>query len=55
MRVLLTNDDGIYAPGLRVLKEVLEPVCELWVVAPSSQQSATSHSLTLGTILRRRP
>jgi 5'-nucleotidase len=54
MRILLTNDDGIHAPGLQALKEALEPVCELWVVAPSSQQSASSHSLTLGSILRRR-
>ncbi|MCP4548822.1 MAG: 5'/3'-nucleotidase SurE [bacterium] len=54
MRILLSNDDGIHAPGLQVLKEALEPLCELWVVAPSSQQSATSHSLTLGNILRRR-
>ncbi|MBN2170707.1 MAG: 5'/3'-nucleotidase SurE [Candidatus Krumholzibacteriota bacterium] len=54
MRILLTNDDGIHAQGLQLLKEALAPLCELWVVAPSSQQSATSHSLTLGTILRRR-
>ncbi len=54
MRILLSNDDGIHAPGLQQLKEALDPICELWVVAPSSQQSATSHSLTLGSILRRR-
>jgi len=53
MRILLTNDDGIYARGLKLLKEALEPLCELWVVAPADQQSATSHSLTLGNILRR--
>ncbi len=54
MRILLSNDDGIYARGLRALKEALEPISELWVVAPASQQSASSHSLTLGSILRRR-
>ncbi|MDP6418651.1 MAG: 5'/3'-nucleotidase SurE [Candidatus Krumholzibacteria bacterium] len=54
MRVLLTNDDGIYAQGLRALQAELESLCELWVVAPASEQSATSHSLTLETILRRR-
>jgi len=53
MRVLLTNDDGIHARGLQVLREALEPLCELWVVAPIDQQSATSHSLTLSNILRR--
>ena len=54
MRILLSNDDGIHAPGLQLLREALEPICELWVSAPSSQQSASSHSLTLGSILRRR-
>ncbi len=53
MRILLTNDDGIHAQGIQVLKEALEPLCELWVVAPADQQSAMSHSLTLGNILRR--
>ncbi|MCP4548821.1 MAG: hypothetical protein GY835_20375 [bacterium] len=46
--------NGIHAQGLQVLKEALEPLCELWVVAPSSQQSATSRSLIPDTILRRR-
>ncbi len=53
MRILLSNDDGIHATGLSALREALAPLCELWVCAPSSQQSATSHSLTLHTILRR--
>jgi 5'-nucleotidase len=53
MKILLTNDDGIHAKGLQALKEALEPLCELWVVAPADQQSAMSHSLTLGNILRR--
>jgi 5'-nucleotidase len=53
MRILLSNDDGIHARGLTALREALAPLCELWVCAPSSQQSATSHSLTLHTILRR--
>ena len=53
MRILLSNDDGIHARGLAALREALAPLCELWVVAPASQQSASSHSLTLHTILRR--
>ena len=47
MRFLITNDDGIFAPALMRLKEVLEPLGEVLVVAPDRNQSATSHSLTL--------
>lgn len=54
MRILLSNDDGVHADGLAALREALEPFCELWVCAPDSQQSASSHSLTLHTILRKR-
>lgn len=54
-RVLLSNDDGIDAPGLKLLEEVVRPlVKELWVVAPEHEQSATSHSLTLRRPLRIR-
>ena len=52
-RVLLTNDDGIDAPGLAVLEKLIAPlVRELWVVAPHLEQSATSHSLTIHSPLR---
>jgi 5'-nucleotidase len=54
-RVLVTNDDGIYAPGLKLLEKVLTPLArEVWVVAPEAEQSATSHSLTLRRPLRIR-
>lgn len=54
-RVLLSNDDGIDAPGLKTLEEALKPIVgELWVVAPEAEQSATSHSLTLRRPLRIR-
>lgn len=47
-RVLLANDDGIQAPGLRLLERVMRGlVKEVWVVAPESEQSAASHSLTM--------
>lgn len=47
-RVLASNDDGIQAHGLHVLERVLRPlVGELWVVAPETEQSAASHSLTM--------
>ncbi len=47
MRVLLTNDDGIYAKGLRTLIERLSTNHEVYVVAPSVEQSAKSHSITM--------
>lgn len=52
-RVLLTNDDGIDAPGLAVLEEVaLTLAREVWVVAPEHDQSGTSHSVSLHAPLR---
>jgi len=51
MRILLTNDDGIYAPGLRALREQLLPLGQVTVVAPATEQSATGHSVTLLTPL----
>jgi 5'-nucleotidase len=52
-RVLLTNDDGFDAPGLRILTEVAEELAEeVWIVAPNYDQSGTSHSLSLHSPLR---
>jgi 5'-nucleotidase len=45
--VLVTNDDGIFAPALKRLKEALAPLGRVVIVAPDRDQSATSHSLTL--------
>jgi 5'-nucleotidase len=54
-RVLVTNDDGIHAPGLKVLVKLAKTLCDdVWVVAPETEQSATSHSLTLRRPLRQR-
>ena len=47
MRILISNDDGILAPGLALLGEVCTAVGQVTVVAPDREQSATSHSLTL--------
>src|SRR5438270_4664515 len=47
MRILLTNDDGIYAPGLRALRKELRKLGDVTVVAPATEQSATGHSITL--------
>src|SRR4051794_14056266 len=51
MRILLTNDDGIYAPGLRALLPELRKLGEVVVVAPATEQSAVGHSVTLMTPL----
>jgi 5'-nucleotidase len=44
---LLSNDDGIAAPGLDALAAALAPLGEVWVVAPDRERSATSHSISL--------
>jgi len=53
-RILLSNDDGIMAPGIRTLAAALEGLGELWLVAPDREQSATSHSISLHRPLRLR-
>jgi 5'-nucleotidase len=55
MRVLLTNDDGVAADGIHVLAETLTPAWDVAVVAPDSQRSASSHSITLHKPLRLDP
>jgi len=55
MRILLTNDDGIEAPGLDVLEKIATDLTDdVWVVAPETDQSGASHSLTLAEPLRMR-
>lgn len=47
-RILVTNDDGIHAPGLKVLEKIARGLsADVWVVAPESEHSGASHSLTL--------
>jgi 5'-nucleotidase len=46
MQILLTNDDGIYAPGLAALERELKQLGEVAVVAPATEQSGVSHSIT---------
>ncbi|HSA79695.1 MAG TPA: 5'/3'-nucleotidase SurE [Geminicoccaceae bacterium] len=54
-RILVTNDDGINAPGLRVLERVARALStDVWVVAPETNQSGASHSLTMQRPLRIR-
>lgn len=51
-RILVTNDDGVFSEGIRLLAEALAPLGEVVVVAPDREQSATGHSLTLHRPLR---
>ena len=54
-RILVTNDDGIHAPGLRVLEDIARSLSDdVWVVAPEFEQSGAGHSLTLTEPLRIR-
>jgi 5'-nucleotidase len=52
MRILVSNDDGVEAPGLRALAEGLAPLGEVVVCAPDREQSATSRSISLHRPLR---
>lgn len=52
MKILVSNDDGILAPGLALLAEACRMVGQVTVVAPDREQSGTSHSLTLHRPLR---
>jgi 5'-nucleotidase len=55
MRILLTNDDGVDAPGLHALRQIAaELSSDVWVVAPETNQSGASHSLSLHEPLRMR-
>lgn len=55
MRILVTNDDGIHAPGIAVLEAIARELSDdVWVVAPSDEQSGAGHSLTLTQPVRVR-
>jgi 5'-nucleotidase len=55
MRILLTNDDGVNATGLRVLERIARTFSDdVWIVAPTEEQSGTGHSLTLTRPVRLR-
>jgi 5'-nucleotidase len=55
MRILLTNDDGIFAPGLAVLEAIAATFSDdVWIVAPHEEQSGAGHSLTLTRPVRLR-
>src|SRR4051812_43150667 len=55
MRILLTNDDGVNATGLKVLEAIARRFSDdIWIVAPSEEQSGAGHSLTLTQPIRLR-
>ncbi|MFC3228142.1 5'/3'-nucleotidase SurE [Marinibaculum pumilum] len=59
-RILVTNDDGIHAPGIQLMEKLARGLCEregsgeVWVVAPETEQSGKSHSLSLADPIRIR-
>ncbi|HEY5443316.1 MAG TPA: 5'/3'-nucleotidase SurE, partial [Pyrinomonadaceae bacterium] len=53
-RILVTNDDGIHSDGLHKLETALKELGDVYVVAPASEMSGASHSLTLARPLRIR-
>ena len=52
MRILLSNDDGYEAPGIRALADALQPLADINVVAPDRDRSGASNSLTLDSPIR---
>ena len=55
MRILITNDDGIHAPGLEACEKIARALSDdVWIVAPETDQSGVSHSLSLNDPLRLR-
>lgn len=52
MRILLSNDDGVHAPGIKSLYRALSPEYETFVIAPLEERSTTGHSISLDKPLR---
>jgi 5'-nucleotidase len=56
LRILITNDDGVDAPGIAVMQEIAAELSDdVWVVAPDGNRSGASHSFTFGRELRLEP
>ena len=55
MRILLTNDDGVHAAGLKLLERIASQFSDdVWIVAPETDQSGVAHSFSLSSPLRLR-
>ncbi len=52
LRIIISNDDGVYAPGINALAKELDEIADIRVVAPDRNRSGASHSLTLSHPLR---
>ncbi len=52
MRILITNDDGYSAPGIRAIYDALEGLGERWLVAPADERSGVSHAFTISNPLK---
>jgi 5'-nucleotidase len=53
MRILISNDDSIYAPGIKILEKLARKLTDdVWIIAPSVEQSASAHSLTIHRPIR---
>lgn len=50
--ILITNDDGVYAPGIRALIETIKPLGDILVIAPDKPQSGMGHAITINSTLR---
>jgi len=53
-RILVSNDDGYHSEGLKALVAAMQPLGEIWVVAPEQEQSASSHAISIHRPLRIR-
>ena len=52
-RILITNDDGIHAPGLKLLEEIAHTITDdVWIVAPDAERSGAGHSISLTLPIR---
>jgi len=52
MKILLTNDDGIYSEGIQILKKHLDEIAKVTLIAPDRERSTISHAMTLGKPLK---
>ena len=50
-KILITNDDGIAAPGIKALTEVMHELGEIYIIAPDSAQSGMCHAITINSTL----
>jgi 5'-nucleotidase len=55
MRILISNDDGVHATGLKAIVKEMKKLGKVWVVAPLEERSTTGHSLTIHKPLRMIP